>query len=913
MHTIKLKQTFTILLIFLFYLCGIWLSHGKAETVSTIKDSEQVPANNKLVPENKETRFFVETGIPSLEKFLHTLSEDDLRENIPDEKQKPIIEEKRISFNDKENIEYSHTFLQIPFNTYSIISEQLESHNRKKIQVSDTEAKYHQTIDQKPSSDIVEDKIHSFDTADVKNIQESPSVSEDDQVITAERDHTTATSPVLSSNPSPDEEVSLAEEESCDHTSVVDNKQQEDIPDEEKTVSPGEEESLISQQVNIDESESRDRKEKDIPSDPSEPSPATTHEKEAVLESSIENSEGSDYTPPVNEDKQGIITDKDILSDVKEEETLSITSTTVPPAISPDEEEPLVNEEEGTQSSEVIDEQGITPDDESISLLEEEESQTDHQPVSSEKTIPPNTIDEDISSSVSEFPSAVVHEKETPAEEETQTAAEEDKYHQDIPEKETLTSPTINEPSNETEGEASMLLNKDIQEANEKIDLQKPAGDVTEGEGEIKYTWKIWHSDPTHSVILAVVITLIAAKIGGWAARMIRFPGVVGKLILGMILGNFYLITGSDYFDFLKTMPFIKMISYFGTLVLLLTAGLATDLRAILRVGASSFLVCLGGIAAPAGLGLIVSYFLLPDATDGTKLLLAILLCNSSTGLLLAILSELNAVNSLEGRVIAGATILTDIIIILTFGVVSGVVAKGGISLLGISVSFGVAICFLVAAVIIIFKYGEKFGNFLTKRSTEGINIPIVAILSLLLAFMFGSVGLHTVIGAFIAGLFLRNVKLRDSDDREHRNVESFIRPFYVILVPILFVRVGAQVDLKSFFNTDAVLLGLAITGAAIAGKMFCCICPIERGIKRLAIGIGMATKLEGTLILAGIGRDIGILNNTVFSSIIMVIVLTSTICPFLMRILLLRKNNMRYESISVDTEKKELEGVTLN
>ncbi len=779
MHIIKLKQTFTISLIFLFYFCGIWLSLGKAETVSIIKDSEQVPANNK-----KETRFFVETGIPSLEKFLHTLTEDDLRENIPDEKQKPIIEKKRISFNDiaKEKIEYSHTFLQIPFNTYSIINEQLKSHNRKEIQVSDTEAKYHQTIDQKPSSDIVEDKIHSFDTADVKNIQESPSVSEDDQVITVERDHTTATSPVLSSNPSPDEEVSLAEEENCDHTSVVDNKQQEGIPDEEST-----------------------------------------------------------------------------------------------------------------------------------SLLEEEELQIDQQPISSEKTIPPNTKDEDISSSVSELPAAVVHEKESTAEEETQTAAEEDKYHQDIPEKETLTSSTINEPSNETEGEASILLNKDIQEANEKIDLQKPAGNVTEGEEEIKYTWKIWHSDPTHSVILAVVITLVAAKIGGWAARMIRFPGVVGKLILGMILGNFYLITGSDYFDFLKTMPFLKMISYFGTLVLLLTAGLATDLRAILRVGASSFLVCLGGIAAPAGLGIIVGYFLLPDTTDGTKLLLSILLCNSSTGLLLAILGELKAMNTLEGRVIAGATILTDIIIILTFGVVSGVVAKGGVSILGISVSFGVAICFLVAAVIIIFKYGEKFGNFLTKRSTEGINIPIVVILSLLLAFMFGSVGLHTVIGAFIAGLFLRNVKLMDSDDREHRNVESFIRPFYVILVPILFVRVGAQVDLKSFFNIDAALLGLAITGAAIVGKLFCSVCPIERGINRLAIGIGMATKLEGTLILAGIGRDIGILNDTVFSSVIMVIVLTSTICPFLMRILLLRKNNMRYESSSIDAEKKELEEVTLN
>ncbi|QII13956.1 putative sodium/calcium/potassium exchanger NCKX1 [Candidatus Kuenenia stuttgartiensis] len=424
--------------------------------------------------------------------------------------------------------------------------------------------------------------------------------------------------------------------------------------------------------------------------------------------------------------------------------------------------------------------------------------------------------------------------------------------------------------------------------------------------------WEIWHKDPTHAVILAVAIILIAAKIAEWLARRLRLPAVVGKLIVGMILGNVITFTGWDFFDFLRTMPFVKMISYFGTLILLFTAGLNTDLRALLRVGTSSLLVCLGGIIAPAGLGLMVGHFLLPDISSGTKLLLAIVLCNSSTGLLLAVLSELKAINTLEGRVMAGATILTDIIVILTFGIVSGFVVKGGGSLVGMSLSFGVAITSLIISLIVIVKYGDKFGNFLTKRLTEGLNIPIVVILSLLLVFMFGSVGLHTVIGAFVAGLFLRNVKLRNSDDKEHRNVESFIRPFYMLLVPILFVRVGAQVELGSFFNLNALLLGLAITGAAVIGKMFCSVCPIEKGINRLAIGIGMATKMEGTLILAGLGRDMGMLSDTVFSSVIMAIVFTSIICPSLLRNILLKKG-CSPEILPVTKRKKELEGAVLN
>lgn len=490
----------------------------------------------------------------------------------------------------------------------------------------------------------------------------------------------------------------------------------------------------------------------------------------------------------------------------------------------------------------------------------------------------------------------------------TQTLAMENKSHLTTDESGLTFTPAEESSYAATEGSPDVLIEK-AKEPEKGISPPEPP---TKTGKKSEPTWDIWHKDPTHGVILAVAITLIAAKIAEWMARMLRLPAVVGNLIIGMLLGNIFTFTGWDFFHFLRTMPFLKMVSYFGTLLLLFTAGLNTDLRALLRVGASSFLVCLGGVIAPAGLGLVVGHFFLPDTSTGTKLLLAILLCNTSTGLLLAVLSELKAIHTLEGRVLAGATILTDIVVILTFGVVSGFVAKGGVSLVGMSVSFGIAIASLIISLIAILRYGEKFGNFLTRRLTEGLNIPIVVISSLLLAFMFGSVGLHTVIGAFVAGLFLRNVKLRNSDDGEHSNVESFVRPFYMLLVPILFVRVGAQVELESFFSLNAVLLGLAITGASVIGKMFCGVCPIEKGINRLAIGIGMVTKMEGTLILAGIGRDMGILNDTVFSSVIMAIVLTSTICPSLLRLLLLKKGVHRKDLHST-AEKKELEEVVLN
>lgn len=457
--------------------------------------------------------------------------------------------------------------------------------------------------------------------------------------------------------------------------------------------------------------------------------------------------------------------------------------------------------------------------------------------------------------------------------------------------------------------EGTIILNTDETETEKGLSSPETTAESVKDSEKSKPIWDIWHRDPTHNVILAVVITLIAAKVAEWMARRLRLPAVVGTLIIGMLLGNVFTFTGWDFFNFLRTMPFLKMVSYFGTLILLFTAGLHTDIRALLRVGVSSFLVCIGGIIVPAWFGLMVGHFLLPDASTGTKLLIAIILCNTGMGLLMAVLGELKLINTPEGRILTGAAVITEIIVILTFGLVSGFVVRGGASVPHILVTIGIAISFLAIILVTILRYGERFGNFLTKRVTEGLNIPIVVISALLLAFMSGSIGLHTVIGAFVAGLLLRNVKLKDSAEVEYGAVERIIRPYYSILVPILFVRVGAQVELESFLNLNAVILGLAITGAAIIGKMFCSVCPIEKGVNRLIIGIGMAMKLEGTLILSGIGRDMGILDDVVFSSIIMVIVFTSVLCPSFLKVSLTRRKRRLTKNfhVTVDENTKEI------
>lgn len=439
--------------------------------------------------------------------------------------------------------------------------------------------------------------------------------------------------------------------------------------------------------------------------------------------------------------------------------------------------------------------------------------------------------------------------------------------------------------SSAMEGDAGELIGDLRVPETVDVPLEVP-GQVVE---VVKPLWKIWHTDPANHILLAIAIILLAGKLGEEVARRLGGPGVTGELLMGMFLGNVWLFSGWRFFDFLREMEFLKVLGDFGAIVLLLTVGLHTDIRAMLRVGLSSFLVAAGGVFAPAGLGFLVGYFMLPESPLETKLFLAITLCATSVAIKLRVLDELKMLDTTEARIIIGAAIVDDVITLLLLGMVSGIAISGKVSFVSLSITGGMSLLFLFAVGILSLKFNWAFGNFVTRRLPENLKIAIVAVICLCLAFLAESIGLHTIIGAFGAGLLLQNIKLRDSEGKEH-DINWFVRIAYWILVPILFVRVGAQVEIESFFNLKVVLMGLAITGAAILGKMFCSVCVVKRGVNRLAIGIAMIPRLEVTLIIAAIGKGLGVLSDALFSSIVVMVVITALVSPPLLKMVLLRQ-----------------------
>src|SRR3989338_1644630 len=387
---------------------------------------------------------------------------------------------------------------------------------------------------------------------------------------------------------------------------------------------------------------------------------------------------------------------------------------------------------------------------------------------------------------------------------------------------------------------------------------------------------------PTDStnILFAIAIILATAKIVEIVAKKLGDPGITGELIMGIFLGNFWLLSGGEFFDFLREMDILRLFAELGAIVLLVKVGLHTDLRALMRVGISSFLVAVGGIFA--------TLVLLPEAPIATKLFLAVSLCATSMAVKLRVLDELKMLETTEGRIIIGAAMADDVITLMLLGVVSGIAVKGEVYQ-GLVVTLIVSVLFFLVVGAVGLKYNLLFGDFVTKKLAESLKIPVIIIVCLGLALLAESVGLNTVLGAFVAGLLLQKVRLRDFEYKE-QGLEWFVGVAGWTLIPIFFVKVGAEVHIESFFNLKIVLVGLGITVAAVLGKLFCSVCVVEKGVNRLAIGVAMIPRLEVGLITATIGKNMGVLNDALYSSIVVMVVLTSLASPYLLKALLLRR-----------------------
>jgi Kef-type K+ transport system membrane component KefB len=396
------------------------------------------------------------------------------------------------------------------------------------------------------------------------------------------------------------------------------------------------------------------------------------------------------------------------------------------------------------------------------------------------------------------------------------------------------------------------------------------------------------HGDPVASVVLALAVILMAAKLGGDLATRVGQPAVLGELVMGVLVGNLPLL-GVPWIESVKTDASIDMLARLGVLILLFEVGLESTVPQMLRVGGSALLVAVIGVAAPLALGWGVGALLLPHAGGYTHAFLGATLCATSVGITARVLQDLGRSQTRESRIILGAAVIDDVLGLLVLAVVSGAIAAAGaggkLSMVAVGALVLKASVFLATSLALGVWLSPKVFSLASRLQARGVLLALGLSFCFLLAWLSSVIGLAPIVGAFAAGLILEDVNYRDFVDRGEHELRELMHPISAFLVPVFFVVMGMRTDLRALASLDVVGLAAALTVAAIVGKQVCGLGVLTPGVDRVTVGIGMVPRGEVGLIFANVGLSLQVdghpvVSQGLFSALVMMVIATTLITP---------------------------------
>lgn len=416
------------------------------------------------------------------------------------------------------------------------------------------------------------------------------------------------------------------------------------------------------------------------------------------------------------------------------------------------------------------------------------------------------------------------------------------------------------------------------------------------------------HQSPVTPVLLALVIILAAAKLGGEIAERLSQPAVLGELIAGVFIGNLGLMFGYGGLEFLATNEAVAILAEIGVVLLLFEVGLESNVHEMLSVGTSSLLVAIAGVVAPFFIGWGISSWMLPNEELLVHLFIGATLCATSVGITARVLTDLGKVSARESKIILGAAVIDDVLGLVILAVVSGVISAantgGQLASTDVLIIIAKAAIFLVGAIVLGGWLSPRLFRVASKLRIQGLLLTVSLLFCFALAYIANVIELAPIVGAFAAGLILEDVHYKDFIDRGDHTLEDLLHPINIFLVPIFFVLMGIKVDLSTFGETGIIGFALVLSLGAIVGKMICAFGVVEKGLDRISVAVGMVPRGEVGLIFASIGAALvlhgkAVISTSTYSAVVIMVIITTLITPPVLKITLARGDRMKAKRAS--------------
>ena len=372
--------------------------------------------------------------------------------------------------------------------------------------------------------------------------------------------------------------------------------------------------------------------------------------------------------------------------------------------------------------------------------------------------------------------------------------------------------------------------------------------------------------------IVNLLMVMAAAWLGGILAKRMGFPAILGELLIGIILGPALLAV-------LETSADLDILAEVGILFLMAYIGMEINFKDLGKASWAGLLAAVGGFVVPFALGYYtILHF---GGTHIAGLFVGIAVGVTSLATKSRILVDLKLLDTRIAYVLMAA-LISDTLALIIFAGIIGYVEAGSIDTAGLVWVAGKAILFFFIALLIGIYLFPLLGKLLSKAKLTSRTLLFTILIIMVLGFseLAELAGLHGILGSFVAGLFIRDSVF---SRQILKDVSAVFHDISIgFLAPIFFVTAGFHVTLD-VFQTDLALLILVITGAVVGKILGTTLFYLPSGYgwrEGFTIGTGMNGRGAVEIIIAGIGLQMNIISQEIFSILVFMAISTTLTVP---------------------------------
>ncbi len=408
-------------------------------------------------------------------------------------------------------------------------------------------------------------------------------------------------------------------------------------------------------------------------------------------------------------------------------------------------------------------------------------------------------------------------------------------------------------------------------------------------------------------ILLFLTLVTLASKGAGYLSTRFGQPAVFGEILAGLLLGpsllnvlgwGVFRATADGAVPHAELSAVVQVLAEIGVILLMFVAGMETDLKEMRRVGKVAFWSALGGVVLPLGSGAAAAHLF--GYGWGEGFFMGAVLTATSVSISAQTLIELKSLRSKEGSTILGAAVIDDVMGIIVLSLVVAFVGKGTAAhaagaaqaasgAAGASAGLGWTITWVCLKMALFFVLAWVLGRRFLERVTVsvarlGVSEPVMAFV-VVVAFLYAWAaeylgGVAAITGSYMAGVLFSQTSFKERIDRG-------IHPLtYSFFVPVFFINIGLRADVRQI--TQMAGMTIFILVVAVLGKVIGCgaLAWVSGFSHReaLRVGVGMISRGEVGLIIAGYGLAHGIIGPEVFSVMVLMVLLTTMITPVWLR-----------------------------